>query len=308
MGILVENIKYGGKIMKALVFGSLNIDYVYYVDHIVMPGETLSSNEMKAFCGGKGLNQSIALAKAGMNTFIAGKIGNDGMMLLDKCKEYSVETEFVEVCDNKSGNTIIQVDKNGQNSILLFSGTNKMQQREYINKVLNYFSENDLLFLQNEINELPYIIDEGHRKGMTIVLNPSPYNETLLDCDLKKVDWLILNEIEGKQMTGKEDVENMLKEICNKYPHIKVVLTLGENGAIYCDSKRRYMQKSYKMQVVDTTAAGDTFTGFFFAKILFNDIEVALDMAAKAAAISISRSGAAESIPNTSEVDNIVYS
>lgn len=294
--------------MKALVFGSLNIDNVYYVDHIVMPGETLSSKEMKVFCGGKGLNQSIALSQAGINTFLAGKIGNDGQMLLEKCKNYGVNTDFIDICESKSGNTIIQVDKNGQNSILLFGGTNQMQQREHIKRVLNFFSENDLLILQNEINELSYIIDESYKRGMKIVLNPSPYDDSLLECDLNKVEWIILNEIEGQQMTGEKDIDNMLREICSKYPTIKIVLTLGEKGSIYCDSEKRYVQKCYKTKVVDTTAAGDTFTGFFFAGIISNEIEVAIDMAAKAAAIAVSRNGAAESIPNISEVNEGVFS
>ena len=293
--------------MKALVFGSLNIDNVYYVDHIVMAGETLSSKGMKVFCGGKGLNQAIALSQAGLNTFLAGTIGNDGEMLLEKCKSYGVNTDFIHIGEDKSGNTIIQVDKSGQNSILLFGGANQMQDREHVNKVLDFFGENDFLILQNEINELPYIVDEAYKRGMKIVLNPSPYNDTLLECDLNKVQWLILNEIEGKQMTGKIDTDYILKSICSKYPTIKIVLTLGENGAIYCDSERRYMQKCYKTNVVDTTAAGDTFTGFFFGSIINNEIEDAIDIAAKAAAITVSRDGAAESIPNIYEVQKAVF-
>ena len=125
--------------MKVLNFGSLNVDYVYSVDHMVKEGETLSCQGMNIFSGGKGLNQSIALAKAGVNVYHAGLIGEDGGILLDSLKANGVHTEFVRNLPGKGGHTMIQVDKNGQNSILVYGGTNRKFTKEFIDEVLENF-------------------------------------------------------------------------------------------------------------------------------------------------------------------------
>lgn len=153
--------------MKVLNYGSLNIDYVYSVDHIAQIGETILSDSLKTFCGGKGLNQSIALAKAGVAVNHAGLIGEDGDILLDICKEYGVDTTYIKKVPAQGGHTIIQVDKEGRNNIILYGGTNQMQSREYIDKVLSDFTAGDYLLLQNEINQLDYIIDKAYEKEMT---------------------------------------------------------------------------------------------------------------------------------------------
>lgn len=165
--------------MKVLNYGSLNIDYVYSVDHIAQIGETILSDSLKTFCGGKGLNQSIALAKAGVAVNHAGLIGEDGDILLDICKEYGVDTTYIKKVPAQGGHTIIQVDKEGRNNIILYGGTNQMQSREYIDKVLSDFTAGDYLLLQNEINQLDYIIDKAYEKEMRIVLNPSPFDDKL---------------------------------------------------------------------------------------------------------------------------------
>ena len=118
--------------MKVLNFGSLNVDYVYSVDHMVKEGETLSCQEMNIFCGGKGLNQSIALAKAGVTVYHAGFIGEDGGILLEALQENGVHTDFVKSLPGRGGHTMLQVDKNGQNSILVYGGTNRKYTKEFI--------------------------------------------------------------------------------------------------------------------------------------------------------------------------------
>ena len=160
--------------MKVLNMGSLNLDYVYQVDHIVTGGETLASGGMEVFCGGKGLNQSIALARAGVPVYHAGMIGEDGEMLLDICRENGVDTRYIRRIPGKNGHTIIQVDRKAQNSILLYGGSNRALTREWVDGVLEEFGQGDLLLLQNEINLLGYIVDTAYRRGMRIVLNPSP--------------------------------------------------------------------------------------------------------------------------------------
>lgn len=289
--------------MKVLNFGSLNYDYVYQVDHMIVEGETMNSLRMNTHFGGKGLNQSIAMAKAGVDVYQAGTVGEDGEQLLELLREHSVNTDYVRKIEGKSGHTIIQVDRDGKNCILLYGGSNRQQTSDYIKNVLQNFGEGDFVVLQNEINLLDEVIEKAKERGMKIVLNPSPYDEGLNNCDFHKVDYLLLNEIEGKMMTGFSDTEDILNCLKNTYPEMKVVLTLGKSGAYYQDKEKRVYQKSYEVKAVDTTAAGDTFTGYFISGLLRNmDIESVMKKSATASSITVTREGAAESIPTWDEV------
>lgn len=162
--------------------------------------------ERKIFCGGKGLNQSIALARAGLEVHHAGMIGEDGEMLVDLCRKENIHTHYIWKVPGPSGHTIIQVDESGQNCILLYGGANRKFTKNYIDEVLADFSEEDIVLVQNEINLVDYVIEAASRKKMRIILNPSPYNEQLKSCDLGKVNLFLVNEIEGAQMTGKEEL------------------------------------------------------------------------------------------------------
>ena len=289
--------------MKVLNIGSLNLDHVYNVDHIIQPGETQATGGMNIFLGGKGINQSMALAKAGVEVYHGGLIGKDGHVFLDACKEYGVNAEYIKKVDGKTGHTIIQVDKDGQNSILLFGGANMMLTKEYVDEVLSHFDSGDILLLQNEVNMLPYIIDTAYEKGMQIALNPSPFNERLNECDLNKISIFLLNEIEGGQVTGLTEPEDILKKMQEMYPKAKIVLTLGKDGAIYAEDGKTYQQPIFKVQAVDTTAAGDTFTGYFLAGLVDGmEIPEILKMSAKASSIAVTRPGAVQSIPYKQEV------
>lgn len=289
--------------MQVLNFGSLNIDNVYSVDHMVIPGETLASLDMHVFCGGKGLNQSIALAKAGVAVCHAGMIGEDGEVLLKACEEAGVDTRYIKKAPGKSGHTVIQVDRKGQNSILLYEGANGRITKEYVDETLAHFEKGDMLLLQNEINMPEYIIEQAYAAGMEIVINPSPYNSRLKHCDFGKVSMFLLNEIEGKQITGEKEPERILAELKAAYPSAKILLTLGQEGSVYQYKEERYRQGICKVKAVDTTAAGDTFTGYFLASMI-EGIPVldGMALAAKASAIAVSRNGAAVSIPAKEEV------
>ena len=289
--------------MKVLVFGSLNIDHVYQVPHMVQGGETLLSTRVDLFCGGKGLNQAIALAKAGAPVFLAGQIGEDGQMLFDACREYGVDSTYVRVLPQPSGHTIIQIDETGQNSILLYGGTNQMQTEEGMDAVLSHFDQGDYLVLQNEINRLDYLVDRAYEKGMKIILNPSPYDERLQSCALEKVWLFLLNEIEGEQLTGEHDPDRILSALRVRYPSARFVLTLGSRGAVYADAGQKVFQDIFPVKAVDTTGAGDTFTGYFIAGLLQGkDVREIMLIAAKASSIAVSRPGAAPSIPTADEV------
>ena len=295
--------------MKVLNFGSLNIDYVYSLDHFVQKGETISSDALHIFPGGKGLNQSVALGRAGVSVSHAGAVGKDGDFLLELLKESCVETKYIQVLEGvQTGTAIIQNDKSGDNCIILYSGANHQITKEQIANTISDFEKGDFLVLQNEINGMESIMRVAEEKGVKIVLNPSPMNEKILGLPLQYVDYFVLNEVEAAQILGLENIsekdgEKIVRELHNAYPCAKIVLTLGAEGSIYFDGEKLYRQRAYKTEVVDTTAAGDTFSGFFIAGILRGDtLEQAMDTAARAAGIAISRPGAAPSIPKIEEV------
>ena len=291
--------------MKILNFGSLNIDYVYSVDHIVAESETISAARLEKFCGGKGLNQSIALVRAGAKVFHAGMVGQEGTMLKDYLSDNGVDVSLIEYADTSSGSAIIQVDKKGQNSIIIFGGANREINEDYVEKVLKHFSSGDILLVQNEISCLKFIMQKAHERGMRIALNPSPMEKIIKSLPLQYVEWFILNEVEGKEIAKKESANEISNEILLKYPESKVVLTLGKAGVFYKDKAIGFKNGIYEVKVVDTTAAGDTFTGYFLAAICKGlPVEKALENASIASSIAVSRKGAAASIPFLSEVDN----
>lgn len=289
--------------MKLLDFGSLNIDHTYQLPHLVRPGETLASDSYHKSEGGKGFNQAVALAKAGQEVYLAGAIGQDGLFLRDYLQELGVHTEHLCVLDAPTGHAMIQLDTEGQNCIILFGGTNGMITEAMIDEVLADFGAGDYLLLQNEISHVDSIICAAHAKGMHIILNPSPMSPELLTWPLELVEWFILNEIEGADITGKTQPEEMLDELLRRYPACHVVLTLGERGSVYADATQRMDQGIVTAHTVDTTAAGDTFTGYFIHALLQGEaIQQALKTAACASAITVSRPGAGRSIPAAEEV------
>lgn len=291
--------------MKVLNYGSLNIDYVYEVDHFVKAGETQSSKSLMLFCGGKGLNQSIALSKCGVEVWHAGAVGeNDSDMLLEELIRAGVNTDLVIKKQGKTGHAIIQKLADGQNCILLYGGANQEISKDDVNNALAHFGEGDYLILQNEISQIGYIIEKAHKKGMKIVLNPSPMNELISTYPLEYVDFLLLNEIEAQEICGKPGTgDELIENIANRFPKMQIVLTLGEDGSIYKYAEKKINQGIYKVEAVDTTAAGDTYTGYFIGSLIKGEtIEKAMEYASKASAIAVTRHGAANSIPKMEEV------
>ena len=290
--------------MKILSFGSLNIDYVYSVPHFVKKGETLSAKELNVYTGGKGLNQSIALARAGVETYQAGAIGTDGMFLLEQLKEAGVKTDLVKILDDvRTGNAIIQNDDEGDNCIVLFGGANQAITKEQVDEVFKDFTNEDYLLIQNKINELSYIVEKAKEEGMKIILNPSPMNEKIMKLPLDQIDYFILNEIEAMQileMDKPEEIDGkyIASLLHERFKDATIVLTLGSEGSV-CISDDEYVEQSiYKVKAIDTTAAGDTYTGYFIAGILNGKtIKESMDIASKASAIAVTRQGAAPSIP-----------
>lgn len=292
---------------KVLCFGSLNIDYVYKVDHFVKKGETISSKALDVYSGGKGLNQSVALGKAGCEAYHAGLIGEDGRFLLDVLTDSGVDISLVGISKEiRSGNALIQNDADGDNCIILYPGANFAITEKQADETLGHFGAGDYIVLQNEISELAYIVKQAKNKGMIVVLNPSPMNENLTQEILDAADWMILNEIEAMQLTDcKQDGEKELTEaLRKKFPDSRFVLTLGMKGSCYIDKDAKVHQDIFPTKAVDTTAAGDTYTGYFIAGLLQGwDMQKCLRVAAKASSITVSRAGAAPSIPFMKEVE-----
>lgn len=291
--------------MKILNLGSLNIDHVYEVPHFLKPGETLSSNQYKCYPGGKGLNQSIALAKAGAYVYHAGKIGPNAEILTKALQESGVDITFLDRSGSTTGHAIIQVNQSGENCILLHGGSNHEISTDDIDRIFSLMKEECVLVLQNEISNIEYVLRKAKEKGIQVALNPSPMDEKLKKTDLSAVTWLILNEIEGVELSGSKQPDVIIDTLLNRYQDMKIILTLGEKGAIYQDSKIRHVQPIYPTTVKDSTAAGDTFTGYFLSEIIAGtNVKRALEIAAKAASIAVSREGASISIPMREEVLN----
>jgi ribokinase len=288
---------------KILDFGSLNIDHVYEVEHFVQPGETEAALRADLLPGGKGMNQAAALARAGADVWMAGKVGRDGGWLAEMLGNFGVHTEYIGRSEGLTGTAFIQVAGGGQNSILIDRGANGEITPEFADSVLSGFGGGDILLLQNEISSLSHIIRRASERGMTVALNPSPINGQVTSAPLELVQCFILNEIEGKCLTGETKPEKILDVMLERYPQAKVVLTLGQDGAIYRDSGKTISHGIYRVPVADTTGAGDTFAGYFLACTAGGETpEEALRLASVASAIEITRKGAAAAVPSMEEV------
>jgi len=306
--------------MKILVYGSLNIDLVYSVDHIVRPGETISSSVLEKSAGGKGANQAAALAKAGMETYLAGKIGSDGRFLLELLGSYGVNTEKVAIYPGATGQALIQLDKNKQNSIVLYAGGNGEIQKDEIDGVLEAFGPGDGIILQNEIPHVGTIMEKAKKRGLKIILNPSPYDEKIEKLPLDLVDIFFVNEIEAAalaasvagatKITGvaeaaisNEMLPRILDSLTDRFPAAEIILTAGKDGAYYGSGKIRGKGEIIDLPVADTIGAGDTFTGYFIAaREKQYSVSDALNLACKASSIKVTRKGAMQSMPFKDEV------
>lgn len=291
--------------MRLLNFGSMNVDHVYQVEHFVRPGETISARRLDHFCGGKGLNQSVALARAGAETYHAGMLGKGGEELEQMLVRSGVRMDHIGASAELTGHAIIQVDTSGQNNIIIYGGSNQAVTPEYIDRVLSHFGPEDMVLTQNEISNISYLARRCGELGIPLVFNPSPITQGLLEeFPFEKVSIFLINEVEGQALTGETAPGAILDALLARWPQAKVVLTLGQRGVVYRDRAHTCSHGAYKVKAVDTTAAGDTFTGFFLASLARGeDIPRCLENASLASALAVSRPGAAPSIPTMAEVD-----
>lgn len=287
-----------------LNFGSLNLDRIFKVDHLVRAGETLSCTGSEAVPGGKGLNQSVALSRAGLKVAHAGKIGRGGDVLRQYLQKNGVNVELVVQDESlPGGEAFIQVDSEGRNSIVLEPGANFEITPAEIEAVVTEIPRDGWLLLQNEINSIPEIMRAAAGRGARIAINPAPCRENVRNYPLELAEFIFVNEIEAFVLTGCADPETAAQCLAERYPHVGIIVTLGSAGALFKRGRERIFQPAQKVKVVDTTGAGDTFTGYFLAGIHRKlTVEGAMKVAARAADLAVSEAGAANSIPTADRV------
>ncbi len=292
--------------MKVYCCGSANLDLVYKVPHFVRDGETLAATRREVFCGGKGLNQAIALARAGTQVSFIGRVGADGTVLIEHLNREQIDTSGCAYVDGPTGHAVIQVTDSGDNSILLFAGANHTFVPEDPKQLLKNCSTGDVLVLQNEISSVNEFIKEGRARGMQIVFTPSPMLDEVKEYALGAIDYLFVNERELAQLSGHSMAEPGLRYLHKLLPSTEIVATLGERGSIYVANGEMLLQQALPVDVVDSTAAGDTFLGYFMSA-LFEGCPpaVCLERGAKAASLCVARPGAADAIPRNAELGSV---
>ncbi|MBL4871947.1 MAG: ribokinase [Rhodobacteraceae bacterium] len=278
--------------------GSVNIDHVYRVPHLPEPGETLAATSFKSGLGGKGANQSIAVARAGGQVFHIGAIGADGGWLADQMAEAGVDTRYLSVIDVPTGHAIINVDDAAENVIVLFTGANRAVTEAMVNEALNDAAAGDWLLLQNETNQGLYAANAAKAKGMRVAYAAAPFDAEAAAAMLPVTDLLAVNNIEAAQLSAALGVS------AADLPVAQVLITRGADGATLQPGDAVISVDAFKVDPVDTTGAGDTFLGYFLAALdLGRELKDALTFASAASAIQVTNVGAAAAIPNADAVE-----
>lgn len=291
---------------RIITLGSLNLDFTYQLPKPLEVGETLSSLSYRCGAGGKGANQSIAAARAGAEVYHAGRIGHDGALLRRTLADSGVKLDFLEEVETPTGHAVVLINDAGDNSIVLYGGANRTIDETFIDRVTSAANPGDILLLQNEVTCISHAMEAGRKAGMRVAFNFAPFDPKLApELPLSLCDVLFLNRIEAGGIAGKSDVEETLETLSRRFPKTELVLTLGPEGAVaLTPAGEQFHADSPRVEVVETTAAGDTFIGYYLAAILDGfDTGRALERACRAAALCCSRAGAAESIPTRAELD-----
>lgn len=293
-------------------YGSINIDHVYRVPHLVRPGETLSSTDYRIVLGGKGANQSLALARAGGRVDHWGQLGDSDRWALDSLREAGVGTEHIALMAGASGHTVIQVDDAGENAIVLFGGTNQRFEPARLAQLVDDAEHGNWLLLQNECNATADLIERALEHGLKVAFNPAPMTREVQELPLDDLSLLFVNRGEAAGLVDRGETTNaraLAEALHERLPETDIVLTLGGDGAwfIAANSGETHHQPARPAEVVDTTGAGDTFIGYYMAALQRGgDVATCLVRATAAAALAVQRPGAATSIPTVDEVEALL--
>ena len=289
--------------MKLAVIGSINMDQVVTTDRIPLKGETLHGNSINYVPGGKGANQAVAMARLGAEVTMFGCVGDDdnGRKLIDNLKKEQIDTAQIKILkDVPTGLAVITVAEN-DNVIIVIGGANAKVDRAYIDSIKDSLKEYDLVVLQHEIPQdtVHYIIESCAVHEIPVVLNPAPAREVPLDI-VEKVSYLTPNEHEARLIFG-DDAST--EELLKRYPE-KLIITQGARGVSFGTKEKEVITvPAYKVNVVDTTGAGDTLNGAFCVRIAAgDDIESALKYANAAAGLSVEAFGAQGGMPTDAQV------
>ncbi|GAB4496385.1 MAG: ribokinase [Anaerolineales bacterium] len=295
-----------------IVIGSLNTDLVVKSPRFPQPGETISGDDLQIIPGGKGANQAVAAARQGVKTTMIGRVGSDsfGPFLVDNLKSNQVDTSHVLQTDSATGTAIIVVDANGQNSIVLSPGANGKVSPADVDSAS--FADFGLLLLQLEI-PTPTVLraaQRAHEHGLTVILNPAPAKPLPHEL-LANVDILIPNESELSLLTGLSvndvsSAEMAAKEVLKQGVQT-VIVTLGSKGALLVTASQVTHVNTYKVDVVDTTAAGDAFIGGFASAMLSGKaFEESVRYGCACGALATTKFGAQPSLPTKTEVETFI--
>ena len=291
---------------KLVNLGSLCIDNVYSVPNITAAGETVASLEYAVYAGGKGLNQSLAAARAGARVIHVGCVGSDGRWLKQELSKSGVDVAAVRETEAPSGHAVIQVNPSGENAIVISGGANRTLNDADIDTAFRLCDADDWLLLQNEINKMEDILDRSS-KAPKLALNLAPVDDRIRRYDLTAVDLLIVNEVEAQALSGETGVEDAFQALCARYPACDIVVTLGRAGLRYGKGDDRVALGAFAVQAVDETGAGDAFVGYLMSALLEGQgVRDALIIGSAAGALAATRAGAASSIPNREAVASLI--
>lgn len=288
--------------MTIFNLGSINWDHCYQVSHFVRPGETLSAQSYNLNLGGKGANQSVAASKAGASVKHVGAVA-EGDAAIEVLQQLGVDTCGIEQqAEQVTGHAIIQIDSEAENAIVLHSGANRALNWPWVQQQLSKGEPGDWLLMQNETNLLEQSARFARQQGMQVAFNPAPMDKALTLTLLPQLDLLIVNRVELQDLSDEHELEKAIEKIRHQSP-VNLLITLGSQGALYVSADQRQQVKAFKVDATDTTAAGDTFIGYFLARrCVSSNIGEALQQASAAAALCVTKAGAIASIPDAEQV------
>lgn len=279
--------------------GSINIDNFYKVSHLPAAGETLAALSYGFGLGGKGANMSVAAARGAARVSHIGAVGDDGRWTRERLMEYGVDTPHIAQLSGPTGHANIVIDRFGENSIVLFQGANVELTEAIIGGALTEASPGDFLLLQNETNGQEYAAATAQSLGLRVAYAAAPFDSEAIGRLLGRIDLLVLNEVEAAQLIQATGKDPGALGICD------VVITLGAQGCKWVSNAGEKLFDAYPAQAVDTTGAGDTFTGYLLAGLDRGmDMAASIDLALKAAALMVMRRGTADVIPDLKEIQD----
>jgi ribokinase len=288
--------------MTIFNLGSINLDYFYRLPHLISAGETLAADDFNIALGGKGANQSVALAKAGGDVFHIGAFGNKDELHLQELRNAGVNLEFVALLDMPSGHAIVMVDeKTGENQIILSPSANYNIEQVQIRKALQKANRSDWALAQNETCLVNPFLSLAKEQGLRICYSAAPFVAEQTAGLIPLTDLLIVNEGEAEALS--QFIEKDITKL--GLPHL--IITLGPKGARYIGEQGSFLVSPFNVTAIDTTGAGDTFLGYVLADLSDGQtMQQAMSHASAAAALQITRQGALPAIPSRSEVNRFI--